>query len=40
MGRPGALRVEVIAHAGKPGSIRVSGSAVIVFEARLSLPAA
>jgi PhzF family phenazine biosynthesis protein len=40
MGRPGSLHVEVASEGNTPRSIRISGEAAIVFEARLSLPAA
>lgn len=37
MGRPGLVHVEVESAGGAPQRVRISGSAVIVFEARLSL---
>jgi PhzF family phenazine biosynthesis protein len=40
MGRPGQLQVDIAFEGGAPRSVRISGRAAIVFEARLSLPAA
>jgi PhzF family phenazine biosynthesis protein len=40
MGRPGQLQVDIAFESGAPRSVRISGRAAIVFEARLSLPAA
>jgi PhzF family phenazine biosynthesis protein len=37
MGRPGLVHVEVESAGGAPQRVRISGSAAIVFEARLSL---
>jgi PhzF family phenazine biosynthesis protein len=38
MGRPGTVRVEVAIERGTPVRIRVGGTAVVAFEARLTLP--